>query len=101
MGVCGSKEQGGCVRVGLGNRKKNKHDADRAAAADGETIPRLPANHGRRRRRLGRKKTNNNTTTNRYSSRSKVDPSADAVHPNPTFNGNNPKTNSYCEIFLY
>lgn len=82
MGVCGSKEQG-CVRVGLGSRKKKHGDR-----ADGEATPRV---HGRRRRRLGRKKTN--AGTNRYSSRSKVDPSADVCNSidrsyrNPIFHG--------------
>ncbi|KAK9064789.1 hypothetical protein SSX86_016171 [Deinandra increscens subsp. villosa] len=81
MGVCGSKEQG-CVRVGL---RKKKH-GDRG---DGEAAPRVHG--GRRRRRLGRKKSN--AGTNRYSSRSKVDPSADVCNSidrsyrNPTFNG--------------
>ncbi|XP_024975964.1 uncharacterized protein LOC112513828 isoform X1 [Cynara cardunculus var. scolymus] len=83
MGVCGSKEQG-CVRVGLGSGKKKQH-GDRG---DGEPISRV---HGRRRRRLGRKKTS--AGTNRYSSRSKVDPSADICNSmdrsirNPTFHG--------------
>ncbi|KAL8248723.1 hypothetical protein R6Q59_005591 [Mikania micrantha] len=82
MGVCGSKAQG-CVRVGLGSRKKKYGDRP-----DGEAAPRA---HGRRRRRLGRKKAN--AGTNRYSSRSKVDPSAvignsiDRSYRNPTFNG--------------
>ncbi|KAF5763833.1 putative protein ENHANCED DISEASE RESISTANCE 2 [Helianthus annuus] len=83
MGVCGSKEQG-CVRVGIGSRKKKKH-GDRA---DGEAAPRV---HGRRRRRLGRKKANSGAI--RYSSRSKVDPSGDVCNSmdrsyrNPTFQG--------------
>ncbi|KAK1423305.1 hypothetical protein QVD17_18603 [Tagetes erecta] len=77
MGVCGSKEQG-CVRVGLGSRRKKKH-GDRA---DVEAAPRA---HGRRRRRLGRKKSNA-AGANRYSSRSKVDPSAE-INRNSAFNG--------------
>ncbi|XP_076894090.1 uncharacterized protein LOC143546278 [Bidens hawaiensis] len=82
MGVCGSKERGGCVRVG---KKKKKH-------GDAEPAPRV---HGRRRRRLGRKKPNAAAAagSNRYSSRSKVDPSADVSYSmdrsyrNPTFHG--------------
>ncbi|KAI3665909.1 hypothetical protein L6452_44544 [Arctium lappa] len=87
MGVCGSKEQG-CVRVNLRSRKKKQH-GDRA---DGEPTPRVHGGGGRRRRRLGRKKTSG--VTNRYSSRSKVDPSADLCNysmdrsiRNPTFHG--------------
>ncbi|GKC82013.1 hypothetical protein Tco_1137730, partial [Tanacetum coccineum] len=78
MGVCGSKEQG-CVRIG----HWKKHNGDR----DGEGVGRIVHNNGkRRRRRLGRKKANN-AVTNKYSSRSKVDPSVEACNSidNPAF----------------
>ncbi|XP_071696031.1 uncharacterized protein [Rutidosis leptorrhynchoides] len=89
MGVCGSKEQG-CVRVGsLQKKKKHNHNHHHVHHADGEIIK-----ISRRKRRLGRKKQKTAAVTNRYSSRSKVDPSVDASIPidrsycyNPTFHG--------------